>query len=879
MTRFKNLFAWIIIFFFANTCVFAQTFDDFKKQVDETFETYDQETQQKFDTFKKETQQKFDNFVAKTDKEFSDYLVGNFATYDIGQEEINSSVLKPDEIPIVEEVELTGDEIEFEISIIPKTYQGPVFPGIKKTELSDFDIDRINVSFLGWPLYFDLDKAFFDLKTIQPSAEEISSVWTKMSELNYNHFLYQFSDVANTLNLNHWGYYQLLKECSEQIYPDDNNMQVLFQWALLTRSRYKVKVGFSSDKLYLLVPSVYKMYSVDFVNLNGIEYYIIEGQGEQLKTYAKDFPEADIIMDVRIKKPFNTNPIKKSKDFHFSYEKVKYTVNLSFDEEMIKFYRTIPLSDVSVYFNSEVSERTKKSIIDAFNPILIGKDDTESANILLTFVQKAFDYKTDQEVYGTERYFFPDELLHYPYADCEDRSVLYAYLVKSLLNVEVVAIDFPEHMATAINLGENVEGSYFNYNNNTFVVADPTFYGAPLGLLMPGVSDLKAKVIPLENNTNEADIAEKLWKKVNEFGGYKADRLNDVVFNGLGDIYICGYFTESAKFDGLTLSGSMDNRDVFIAKFDSNLNPIWVKSATGSGNDMAFSMAIASDNSIYVYGSVEDELNFSGTEIIAIDAPDVFVAKYTETGELKWARKAGIDKLDHRLDFMFVAKFNPLGEKIMAQLYSQIEDFDHYGLDIDGDGNALIKGSFYATTGMNSNDFVNYNIGNSLDIPAVLHETDVKLKNNEYEATIAGLFAALNLLKVNTLEIEGSEIKSTFDLHNHKFKDYASGIYENLGNMRFMKNDRGIVSVKITEGESIVLDRVKINNEARIRIIKYKSGNIEIEVLSGIYVGAGDNWLDLNSIKLYKETGDLKFIYDVNNSVKKLNLKREILKR
>ena len=44
-----------------------------------------------------------------------------------------------------------------------------------------------------------------------------------------------------------------------------------------------------------------------------------------------------------------------------------------------------------------------------------------AANILLSFVQQAFDYKTDQDAYGAEKYMFADELLFYPFADCEGR--------------------------------------------------------------------------------------------------------------------------------------------------------------------------------------------------------------------------------------------------------------------------------------------------------------------------------------------------------------------------------------------------------------------------------------------------------------------------
>ena len=655
-------------------------------------------------------------------------------------------------------------------------------------------------------------------------------------------------------------------------------MQIAFQWALLSRSRYKVKIGFNEHNLYLLIPSVYTMYDVDFLTLNGINYYVMDGDGSKINTYQNDFPEADQLMDVSIKKPFYTNPIKKSRDYHFTFEGKKHTIKLDYDEEMIKYYNTIPLSDIVVYFNSVVNDRTKKSVKKAFKPLLAGKGDVESANILLSFMQQAFGYKTDQYAYGKEKYFFADEVLHYPFSDCEDRSVLFAYLVKTLLNKHIIAVGFPGHMATAINFNDETEGARLVLNGSTYIIADPTFYGAPVGILMSSVANKKATIFPITNNYLEAEIAEKAWKITNEYGGYKSDRQSDVVRDMDGNIYICGYTTEDADFNGYKISSPANGRNAFIAKYDSGFIPVWVKSVSGAGNDMAMSIAI-SENNIYVYGSFEDDLNFSETTINAIDSPDVFVASYTKGGEFNWAKKAGIDKLDHSMDFMFVAKFNPQGEKIFAKLYSQSEDFDHYGLDVDKNNNAVIKGSFFATSGMSTNDYTNYNIGSELDIPVTLYETDVKLKQNEYEATIAGLFSALNLLKANSIEIYGTEIKTTFDTYNSNFSDYASGIYLNLANMKFVKNEKGIITIKTSDEKPIILDKIKIGNDARIRIVKYKSGNILVEILSGIYVGGGKHWLDMNSIKLFKDSGDLLFNFDTDNSVKKINLKKEMLKK
>jgi hypothetical protein len=354
---------------------------------------------------------------------------------------------------------------------------------------------------------------------------------------------------------------------------------------MLSRSRYRVKIGFNKDDLFLLVPSVYKMYNIDFVKVNGINYYVIDGKGEQIQTYEKDFPESDILMDVTIRKPFYTDAIKSSKKFEFNYNNKTYSIKLDFDKQMIDFYKSIPLSDVSVYFNAVVSQQTQTSVRKAFKPVLKGKSDIESANILLSFVQQAFDYKTDQQVFGRERYFFADELLFYPYADCEDRSVLFAYLVKTLLNKEVVALSFPGHMATAINLGKDVEGAKLKYNNKIFVIADPTLLGAGVGKLMPSVMEEKAELIALSNTGFEAEMMTKVWKKTNEFGGFKAGTQRDVIFDKEGNIFVCGYFNGNADFDGNKLTGTEGDRDAFVVKYDEALNVLWVKPATGAGND------------------------------------------------------------------------------------------------------------------------------------------------------------------------------------------------------------------------------------------------------------------------------------------------------
>ena len=119
----------------------------------------------------------------------------------------------------------------------------------------------------------------------------------------------------------------------------------------------------------------------------------------------------------------------------------------------------------------------------------------EAANMLIDFVQTAFAYQTDGEQFGYEKPFFVDELFYYPYCDCEDRSILYSRLVRSLLNLDVVLLDYPNHIATAVCFTEQVEGDYILVNGKKYVICDPTYIGASIGMAMPQFKSVAAKVL------------------------------------------------------------------------------------------------------------------------------------------------------------------------------------------------------------------------------------------------------------------------------------------------------------------------------------------------------------------------------------------------
>jgi hypothetical protein len=115
------------------------------------------------------------------------------------------------------------------------------------------------------------------------------------------------------------------------------------------------------------------------------------------------------------------------------------------------------------------------------------------------------------------------------------------------------------------------------------------------------------------------------------------------------NVYVSGMFYQEATFglgqpNEITLSGK--SGEIFIAKYDSDGQLIWAKSAGGDFDDGGGrGLAVDDDSNIYVTGSFWDEATFGAGEsnqtVLAGQNLDIFLAKYDTNGKLTWVTTAG----------------------------------------------------------------------------------------------------------------------------------------------------------------------------------------------------------------------------------------------
>jgi hypothetical protein len=390
---------------------------------------------------------------------------------------------------------------EIELSKIEKPDTKIITPPVKIEKpkiMKNFKMVKFDFYSSLIEIQYDIKSAFY-LQKINKGV--IAKYWDIMSQTKYKSLIKQIETKSSELNLNDWAKYQLIHKLGQEIY-DNENIANLFTWFILVKMNYDTKVGYNRNKIYLLSTMQHKLFQISFFKLKGKKYYILTPNGKTQKigsiyTYAGDYPKAKDRLSFAMKDEIKFYNNIKQKDLRFKYNGKSYSINTKYSSDLINFYKTFPQSDYNIYFETKNSTPLRSTILVKLAPLLEGKSQIEAVNFLLRFVQTSFAYKTDQKQFDYEKVMFPEETVFYPYSDCEDRSIMFSYLVKNILGLDVVGVKYSDHLATAVAFSSKVSGANFSYNNKRYTIADPTYINANAGMAMPKYKNSKFEVISL----------------------------------------------------------------------------------------------------------------------------------------------------------------------------------------------------------------------------------------------------------------------------------------------------------------------------------------------------------------------------------------------
>lgn len=324
----------------------------------------------------------------------------------------------------------------------------------------------------------------------------IADAYEALCNSDYKPLLADCAQIRKDLRLNDWGVFTLVRQVADT-YCGTANESIVMQQFLLNEMGYKARMArkATEDKMMLFVATDCSIYAHPYITLNGQNYYNLSGNNEQCQFYMcqKDSPKAKNSVGMQLKEAPLFPGTVVSSTHQAKGSAARVTVDVP--KALMDFYKDYPQCDYSVYFNAPVNAAMENRILSSLAPLVQGRNEADAANILINFVQTAFQYQTDGQQFGYEKPFFVEELFYYPYSDCEDRVMLFSYLVRKLLGLDVVLLDYPEHIATAVRFNGNVSGDYLMVNGRKYIVCDPTYIGASIGMTMPRYKTVSAKVL------------------------------------------------------------------------------------------------------------------------------------------------------------------------------------------------------------------------------------------------------------------------------------------------------------------------------------------------------------------------------------------------
>ncbi|MBQ7945579.1 MAG: hypothetical protein IJ280_02535 [Bacteroidales bacterium] len=328
---------------------------------------------------------------------------------------------------------------------------------------------------------------------VKPSLQsglqkEVVAFWKQIKESSTDAIVKNLKTLSETYRLGAWCTLKAAEQYADiWAKGNANASRVLTQYLMMSLG-YDVRMASAGDMVYLLLPFQQQVYGSTFIRIDNNKYYVYpDKMPANTSIYTCRVP-ADVDCGQDMNLIINPSYLLPKKEKTFKVTHASLSVEGSINQNIIDLQQSYPSMDISCYAASVADDDLRKNIVSQLRQQLAGKPEMEAANALLHFVQEGFEYKTDAQQFGqgVEKCFFFDEVLYFPYCDCEDRSVFFAYLVKEILGLDVLLVGYPGHECTAVALSEAPsKHTSLTYKGKNYYICDPTYMGADVGMCMP----------------------------------------------------------------------------------------------------------------------------------------------------------------------------------------------------------------------------------------------------------------------------------------------------------------------------------------------------------------------------------------------------------
>lgn len=488
MARFKSFLLISLLFGLSMFTSSAQT-DDFYAQ---------------YEKFSKHAKAEYEDYRAQCNAEYVKFLERAWKEYKVlpSIPRPKDEVVPPTIMPRQDKNKKQAKEIPIENVVSPilsLPQPKPISPIYENDKVEE---KNFSFSYMGTTCEVRLPK---DLNIRMSGCEScmIATIWKQLATNAMDNTIRDFLALRLKMQLCDWAYLNLI-DTFAKAFCGHGNEAVIMAAFIYSQSGYKMRLGRDCEKLYLLYGSKHGIYEKGYIVIEGINYYPLDDKVERMEISDFSFPqEQSMSLYIENAQKFTIRPSAKRKLASEQYHDV--TIDSQVNLNLIQFYNTYPSSEVNgnfmtrwkMYADTPMDESVSQMLYPDIKNKIEGLSDVQAVNQILNWVQTAFQYEYDDKVWGHDRAFFAEETLYYPYCDCEDRAILFTRLVRDLLGLKCILVYYPGHLASAVCLKQQVNGDYISLDGDVYMICDPTYIGAPVGITMPEMDNRSAKVIKL----------------------------------------------------------------------------------------------------------------------------------------------------------------------------------------------------------------------------------------------------------------------------------------------------------------------------------------------------------------------------------------------
>ncbi len=454
-----------------------------------SFDDYVRNKKAEFEAFRQRKMTEFEQYRQRLNEEYANLLNSRWSTFK--EEPGMTPIMEPEPVkPIVADNDRAEKPRQVAIGRVVKP--SPAIPDVPVTlpgSSSAGNTYPVNFRFFNTPCGIgNFDTAL--LSMAKTDNRSLTAAWRKLTDNErLTPLVNDCLRLREDMRLCDWGYLLLVEKVAATLYPKSTDCQAFLAVALLNQSGYDARLGLKDGRLVMMFHPSHTIYESPFLCIDGKAYYPRGANAKgnaPLSTYSGDYRKSPTPIRLTIDRyPRFSPPEAGTRTYSSATWKSAPPFEVTVNASVIEFFNAYPAVDWPVYGVAPMGPELSSVLLPVMRMLTEDMGEVEAVNMILSYLNYGFNYMTDGDQFGREKSFFFEENFYYPYNDCEDRAILFAKLVNSVLGLDVVYLKLPRHLACAVRFSPDtsITGSSVKVDGQTYYVCDPTCIGGKAGYL------------------------------------------------------------------------------------------------------------------------------------------------------------------------------------------------------------------------------------------------------------------------------------------------------------------------------------------------------------------------------------------------------------